>query len=64
MPLNKLALALSLVLSALPMSALAQEATPQTTGTADSAQTTAEAAPAPAAEEATPALTWNASVIW
>lgn len=60
MPLNKLALALAFTLSALPLSALAQEAT---TGTADPAQTTGTVDPAPAAAaEATPALTWNLSL--
>lgn len=75
MPLNKLALALSLVLSALPLSALAQEATTEPTAAAAAAEPTSdtaapaaaaeEAAPAPApapAAEAAPALTWNLSL--
>jgi uncharacterized protein (TIGR02001 family) len=61
MRLNKLALALSLAVFALPLSAMAQEAA-QTT---DPAQQTDAAAEAPAAadeEEATSNLTWNLSV--
>jgi uncharacterized protein (TIGR02001 family) len=63
MSLNKLALALSLALLAMPMSALAQE----TTEAAEPAQSTeaAETPPADApaaAEEATSNLSWNLSV--
>jgi uncharacterized protein (TIGR02001 family) len=59
MRLNKLALALSLVMFALPLSAMAQDAAE----TVDPAQTTEAADEAPAAteEEETPNLTWNLS---
>lgn len=61
MRLNKLALALSLAVFALPLTALAQEVAE----TADPAVQAEEAAEAPAAadeEEATSNLTWNLSV--
>lgn len=63
MPLNKLALALTLVLSTLPLSAMAQEASTEATEPATTTEQPSEtAAPAAAAEEETPALTWNLSL--
>jgi uncharacterized protein (TIGR02001 family) len=59
MSLNKLALALSLAMFALPMSAMAQDATDTTAPAQDTA---APAADAPAAEEPKSNLSWNLSV--